>query len=137
MKTYFIDIDAMAKGYAEAGLWSSSCNGLTEHGDCRGDDCDVSLYSIGYEVSNLPVGVLTSLRNECADFVALCEDQRPDVFKGLNAEQVGHDFWLTARRHGAGFWDRGLGERGDFLTEWAHTFSGNDFYVDSNGEIDY
>lgn len=32
-------------------------------------------------------------------------------------ENVGHDFWLTSQGHGAGFWDRGLGEVGDTLTD--------------------
>lgn len=32
-------------------------------------------------------------------------------------EHVGHDFWLTSQGHGAGFWDRGLGEVGDTLTD--------------------
>jgi hypothetical protein len=32
-------------------------------------------------------------------------------------EQIGHDYVLTTGGHGAGFWDRGLGEWGDILTE--------------------
>ena len=35
-------------------------------------------------------------------------------------EQFIHDYWLTRNRHGAGFWDRGLGDLGDRLTELAH-----------------
>ena len=34
-------------------------------------------------------------------------------------EQIGHDYVLTSGHHGAGFWDRGLGELGDKLTEAA------------------
>jgi hypothetical protein len=30
--------------------------------------------------------------------------------------QIGHDYVLTSGHHGAGFWDRGLGELGDQLT---------------------
>jgi hypothetical protein len=36
--------------------------------------------------------------------------------------QLGHDFWLTRNNHGAGFWDRGLGEIGEKLTEIAQSF---------------
>ena len=43
-------------------------------------------------------------------------DNWEDV-SGLDAGQTGHDFILTANGHGAGFWDRGLGARGDRLTE--------------------
>lgn len=35
---------------------------------------------------------------------------------GLDFEHLGHDFLLTSREHGAGFWDRGLGELGERLT---------------------
>ena len=35
----------------------------------------------------------------------------------IDWESVGHDFWLTSQGHGAGFWDRGLGELGDKLTD--------------------
>ena len=35
--------------------------------------------------------------------------------------QFGHDLALTRNGHGAGFWDRGLGEAGDVLTEWAES----------------
>jgi len=41
---------------------------------------------------------------------------------GVSAEQAGHDFILTANRHGAGFWDRGLGDAGGKLTEAAHAY---------------
>jgi hypothetical protein len=32
---------------------------------------------------------------------------------------IGHDYILTSGRHGAGFWDRGLGALGDVLTQAA------------------
>ena len=46
--------------------------------------------------------------------------------------QFGHDLALTRNGHGAGFWDRGLGEAGRVLTDWAeslgelHIFHGHD-----------
>lgn len=45
-----------------------------------------------------------------------------DDLDGLEYESIGHDFILTANRHGAGFWDRGLGDRGERLTEMAHPY---------------
>jgi|ERR1700722_2474910 len=47
---------------------------------------------------------------------AFIADNWQDV-SGLDASQTGHDFILTANGHGCGFWDRGLGEIGDRLTE--------------------
>lgn len=37
--------------------------------------------------------------------------------KSYEADQLGHDLWLTSQGHGVGFWSRGLGEVGDKLTE--------------------
>lgn len=37
-------------------------------------------------------------------------------------ELFGHDFYLTREGHGAGFWDRGLGDLGDYLTRIADSY---------------
>lgn len=55
---------------------------------------------------------LESMREETDAFV---EAQWEDL-RGLDAGQSGHDFALTRNSHGAGFWDRGYGEKGDRLT---------------------
>src|SRR5687768_2848375 len=34
----------------------------------------------------------------------------------LSPDYCGHNLWLTIMGHGAGFWDRGLGDIGDKLT---------------------
>jgi hypothetical protein len=39
-----------------------------------------------------------------------------------SAETFGHDLLLTRNGHGAGFWDRGLGELGDRLSEAARVY---------------
>jgi hypothetical protein len=53
---------------------------------------------------------------------AFIADNWQDV-SGLDASQTGHDFILTANGHGCGFWDRGLGELGDRLTEATRGYS--------------
>ena len=40
----------------------------------------------------------------------------------------GHDYALTCNRHGAGFWDRGMGEVGEELTAAAVAESGFSLY---------
>ncbi len=58
--------------------------------------------------------------------------QAGPLLDGIEPEQVGHDLWLTRNGHGAGFWDRGLGEVGDQLSEIAramgskHAYRGDD-----------
>ena len=42
--------------------------------------------------------------------------------------QMGHDLYLTRCGHGAGFWDRGLNELGDRLTQAAESI-GNDEHL--------
>lgn len=54
---------------------------------------------------------------------------------GIDAAQVGHDFILTRNRHGAGFWDRGLGDRGTRLTEAAHAYGELSAYVGDDGKV--
>lgn len=49
----------------------------------------------------------------------VCEVGARDIRKYLEVQtlaQLGHDLWLTRNGHGAGFWDRGLGELGERLT---------------------
>ena len=57
-----------------------------------------------------------------ADLDKFCEEMTPELEEAYNEaggtpEQFAHDFWLTRNGHGAGFWDRGLGEIGDKLAK--------------------
>lgn len=48
---------------------------------------------------------------------------------------AGHDFFLTREGHGAGFWDRGLGEIGETLSEAARRYGEADAYIgEDDGE---
>ncbi len=44
-------------------------------------------------------------------------------------QRAGHDFWLTRNGHGAGYWDRGLGNAGEALSEAAKRCGETDLYV--------
>jgi hypothetical protein len=54
---------------------------------------------------------------------------------GLDDEQIGHDLWLTRNGHGTGFWDRGLGEVGDKLSDIAREMGSKYAYVGDDGLI--
>ena len=69
-----------------------------------------------------------------ADVVSFVEANQSDL-ENLDPGQIGHDFWLTRNRHGAGFWDRGLGDVGDRLTKAAHAFGESDLYVGDDGNL--
>jgi hypothetical protein len=70
---------------------------------------------------------LAGERELSADLYAFLDDA--DVARDvadLSPESVGHDFWLTRNGHGAGFWDRGLGELGERLSAAARVY-GEDY----------
>ena len=51
----------------------------------------------------------------------------------ISSEMFGHDFWLTAQGHGAGFWDRGY-KNGDKLTEACKSLCSEHLYVFINDD---
>jgi len=55
--------------------------------------------------------------------------------KPYTDHQAGVDFWFTRNGHGAGFWDRGLGEVGEHLSKIAKTFGTRDLYRGDDGLI--
>lgn len=62
-------------------------------------------------------------------YVRGCYDGEREGFddsQGYPESYAGHDFWLTRSGHGAGYWDRGLGELGDRLTEAAKAMGSPD-----------
>lgn len=62
--------------------------------------------------------------DDCAAFRDLVGADANDI----DDRQLGHDFWLTRNGHGAGFWDRGLGDVGERLTAAARSYG--DAYVE-------
>lgn len=115
--------------YVRCALWTEHCNGGEQHDGCRGQDCDTALDSLGYTIDDLDALALEEMQRELDDFIGSCLAEDPNVFDGINAEQIGHDFWLTRNHHGVGFWDRGLGDRGDWLTKRCHPYGTSSLYV--------
>lgn len=120
------------KAYIEAALWSST--------DTIEGIESVPLDSV-FDVSDLTLETLQKCIDDCEQFqrensadLELAYDLYP-VNKWSHDEQAGHDFWLTRNRHGAGFWDRGLGDVGDRLTQAAHKFGEIDPYVGDDGKL--
>jgi hypothetical protein len=129
------DFDEAFSQYVDTALWVASCNGQAEHDDCRGEDCDTSLQGLNYDIDDLPDETRESMRSDLADFMtgALSEDAA--IFDGIEPGQIGHDFWLTRNGHGAGFWDRGLGVRGDTLTDLCRPYGESDLYIGDDGKV--
>lgn len=115
-----MDINIIFNAYLECALWSS-----TDKNDQPLDE--------NYFITDINDNSLEVLKIDVVDFVnankILLEQS------ALDDEQIGHDFWLSRNRHGAGFWDRGLGNIGEELTEIARVYGSIDLYVGDNGEI--
>jgi hypothetical protein len=104
-------------GYLECALWASIDGDNDEPFDTR------------FTLDDFDQGAVYEAIAEIARFVA---DNLDDCRQCRSWGQVGHDLWLTRNRHGAGFWDRGLGEVGERLTKAAHDLG--EAYVFVNGD---
>lgn len=97
--------------YLECALWTGVV----------GQDPDESIYDL--TMDDLADEARIEAAHDVAAFLGALEEHEEwaDV-SPIPAARMGHDFYLTRNRHGAGFWDRGLGELGDRLTVHAHSF---------------
>ncbi|UTN92852.1 hypothetical protein SEA_BENCH_134 [Mycobacterium Phage Bench] len=132
------DINAMVEGYLDAQLWA----GL----DYREEGSEPVHYDENYSREDIAEDYVAAVRAELTEVVA----QHPlAVRMYLNARNVrldwegsewssafGHDFYLTREGHGAGFWDRGLGELGEYLTGIAKSYgSAETLHDNGNGKL--
>jgi hypothetical protein len=113
-----MNIERITHAYIVCALWAST--------DDEGNPMDDR-----YEPSDVALGSLQSAMSDITDFV----EANRELLGDMDDERIGHDFWLTRNHHGAGFWDRGLGERGNQLTAAAHVYGSSDCYVGDNGKV--
>lgn len=118
------DLDAMVEAYLDCALWSSTDFGDEEGNDPRPLDED-------HGADDITDDTRREAAEDCSAFAA---DNAADL-ASMDPYQAGHDFWLTRNHHGAGFWDRGLGEAGDRLTKAAHVYGSVDLYVTDDGKV--
>lgn len=107
--------------YLECALWSST----DENGEPLDDN---------FSIEDCSEKLLKESENDIQDFLDLLNRENIEWQGEISEEQFGYNFWLTRNGHGAGFWDRGLGELGDALTTWAKTYGTVDLY-DYEGKI--
>lgn len=109
-------LDQFTLAYIECALWSST--------DDDGEPLDNGWHELAPET-------IERMAEDCADF----QREHSELLEGISSAQAGHDFWLTRNQHGAGFWDRGLGAKGDELTAASHAYGGRDLYIGDDGLI--
>lgn len=104
----------MVEGYLTTSLWTST------------DEDGESLCS-DYDLDDLDDATRLRMQADCACFLADVWEELSHVY--MEAGRVGHAFWLTRNRHGAGFWDRDLGVFGERLTKKAQAHGSYELYV--------
>lgn len=113
------------RAYLEAALWT----GTDDDGeplDAVFDPIDVSGTSREQAYADL-----SSFMRENRALIDKTHTLRPEY----DAAAIGHDFFLTRNGHGAGFWDRGLGDIGDRLTAACKTYGTSDPYLGDDGKV--
>ncbi len=111
-------IESILDHYIICALWSSV------------DDNDTPLDDI-YDETDIHEDSKQEMRETCTKFFFANKDLLDE--SKLSPEQIGHDLWLTRNGHGTGFWDRGLNEIGDKLTEICRVLGYSDLYSGDNG----
>lgn len=124
------------RGFITTALWST-----TDDRDEEGRNLDSD-----YDRDDLTHHARTEMAELCKDFIDANEADLLLYFaarehvrhqgQGSAWTHAGHDFWLTAGHHGVGFWDRGLEDLGDRLTEAARTFDMPHLFVDEDDRIE-
>jgi len=116
-------------GYITCAIWAST-----------GDD--EQPLDEKYDSDDLAPETRMAMEKDCEKFIAENETVLGDYEEIIGShpeysksEKAGHDFWLTRNGHGAGFWDRGIGETGDKLTEASKGFGEVDLYVGDDGKL--
>lgn len=124
-------IEDIVIGYLEAQLWAGLDLGredesgnnppLDEHYD-RSDIEETYIDSLRVEIRDLVAAHPLAVRMYLSH-VSTCARVTAGfgiVDRAITSEYFGHDLYLTREHHGTGFWDRGLGELGAYLSRIAH-----------------
>uniref|UniRef100_A0AAU8GP46 C2H2-type domain-containing protein n=1 Tax=Mycobacterium Phage BigBubba TaxID=3158890 RepID=A0AAU8GP46_9CAUD len=130
------DINAMVEGYLDAQLWA----GL----DYREEGSEPVHYDENYSREDIAEDYVAAVRAELTEVVAqhplavrmYLNAREYDPGQGTVSAYFGHDFYLTREYHGAGFWDCGLGELGDYLTKVADSYgAATELWDNGNGTL--
>jgi hypothetical protein len=112
------DLETATRAALATLLWTDHDDSTGEYLDSTHSPEDFTEYS------------KTRVRKEMAKFLESIPECEMSPF------DLGCDFILTRNGHGAGFWDRGLGDLGDELTRIATTFPQIHAYINDDNKID-
>jgi len=109
------------ESYLETAIWSS------------GEEYDeYAIYDFSRDCWEEAEQTLTAFVERHEDLIDRLLDQDLQT-----PSRIGHNLWLTTEGHGAGFWDEGLGEDGDTLTEDCKQHRTDGIYVGDDGRLHF
>jgi hypothetical protein len=78
-----------------------------------------------------------SARDAIAAMLAMARPEDIETYvEAYGWGEFGHDVWLTRNGHGAGFWDRDMGDMGERLSEVARSLGEATSWVDEGGTVE-
>ncbi|AVD99834.1 hypothetical protein SEA_FLAPPER_91 [Gordonia phage Flapper] len=118
--TYIDRVQSIVRGYIDALLWTQADYSSTDADASE----DTTLMDAGYTADDVDADTRGRITAEVMTIITAhplavrmyAAQRHYNAGDGNVWEHFGHDFLLTRDGHGAGFWDRGLGDLGDYLT---------------------
>lgn len=134
----FCDLSPFAQAYIEALFFTESegfgewCNdgGADFFAEWAGGFSDLAPVTLALIIADCEAFETANAATLTAAYEAGCDDG-----SAYTASRAGHDFWLNRNGHGAGFWDRGLGELGDLLDAAARAVGSVEAYLGGDGKV--
>jgi len=120
----FKSLDSFTQGYIHA-IFFTECH-------CDNPELEDATFA------DMSAEAIQQAIDDCAEFAKANEANLTRAKANrdnYDDEQAGADFWFTRNRHGAGFWDRGLGIAGDWLSDAAKVYGSCDLYRGDDGKL--
>lgn len=123
----YTDLSDFTRGYVDA-IFFTECH-------CDNEDLEDKTFE------DFAPETITKIVEDCAGFELLNStplDYAYEYQPKYTKEQAGIDFWLTRNGHGAGYWDRGLGNIGDKLSDacgFETRYVSQDLYLGDDGKL--
>lgn len=119
----------MVKGYAECAIWAGlDWTNTDDHGGTENNP--IPLDTAGYSTDEITAEAWADIILDCRSFYLA----NAELLAEWDAEQAGHDFYLTRNGHGTGFWDRGK-PAGDALTAACRPYGEHELMPNGDGTL--
>lgn len=114
-------VDRFTQAYLIAALWAEL-------------DDNEEPFDRNYDLSDFSPEAVIQALTDCLDF----QKRNAIILENLDVEQCGHNFWMTRKGHGSGFWDEeGLGKLGDDLTKACEKYGDITLYVGEDKQLHF